>query len=241
MSQLEKLNNVAHADLRIITRRGVEFGDDTMLVPVYPNEMRAMQSCYPLLFFKEESDNTFHPIALLGFEQNENLFLKGEAWDAPYLPMIAQKGPMMISFDKSGPGGSEQAVMAIDVEHARVSRDEGEPLFLEQGGNSEYLDRLAQVMEMIHVGHQANERFVTLLNELELITPCSMKITLKDGSRHELGGFYMIDDEKLSGMDGAALDPLAKEGLLMPAFMMMASMSQLQALISRKNATLDEA
>jgi hypothetical protein len=237
MSQIEKLNNVSHGDVKVVTERSADYGDNIMFLPVYPNEMRAMQACYPLLFYKDNAKNTFHPIALFGFEEGENLFLTEDGWDAPYLPLMAQRGPMMIGFDK-GPEGAQQAFMAIDLDHPRAGRESGEPLFLEQGGNTDYLDRLTQIMEMIHVGNQVGEKFVKTLQEMELITPCSLKITLQDGSNNELAGFYMVDDEKLAGLDAQALEPLIKENLLMAAFMMVASMSQLQDLIQRRNGRL---
>ncbi|MEE4202988.1 MAG: SapC family protein, partial [Halieaceae bacterium] len=160
-----------------------------------------------------------------------------DGWDAPYLPLMAQRGPMMIGFDKSATG-EDQPVMAVDVSHPRISRDTGEALFLEHGGNTPYLDRLAQVMELIHVGHGAANTFVQTLDTMELIAPCSLKIKLKDGSQNELAGFYMIDDERLAAMSAAELEPLQSQQLLLPAFMMVASMSQLQALIRRRESKL---
>ena len=45
-----------------------------MFSPVYTSEMRALQSNFPLMFYKNPEENTFQPIALFGFEQGENLF-----------------------------------------------------------------------------------------------------------------------------------------------------------------------
>lgn len=238
MSQLEKLNNVKHADLRIITERGAAYGDDVMFLPVYPNEMRALQACYPLLFFKDSAQGSFHPVALFGFEEGENLFLRDGRWDAPYLPLMAQRGPMMIGFDHSS-SGEDQPIMAVDVQHPRVSKEAGEALFLEHGGNSPYLDRLTHVMELIHIGHGENSGFVRTLDAMELIAPCSLKIKLKDGSQNELAGFYMVDDERLAGMTVEQLEPLIRQQFLLPTYMMLASMSQLQALIRRREQKLN--
>jgi hypothetical protein len=235
MKNIEKLNNVDHADLRVVTERSATYGDAVMFLPVYPNEMRSLQACYPLLFYRDDETGAFHPIALLGFEEGENLFLTESGWDAAYLPLMAQRGPTLIAVDPADDGGTDM-VVAIDTLHPRVSRSHGQPLFLEHGGNSPYLDRLTTVLELIHVGHQQRASFVETLTALELITPCSLRITLDDRSENELAGYYMIDDERLQSLTPAELQRLADKQFLLPAYMMLASLSQLQALVRMKNA-----
>ena len=67
-----------------------------MFSPVYTSEMRALQSNFPLMFYKNPEENTFQPIALFGFEQGENLFIDDEQWHSQYIPMLVQRGPLMI-------------------------------------------------------------------------------------------------------------------------------------------------
>jgi hypothetical protein len=43
--------------------------------------------------------------------------------------------------------GETSRVIAIDMDHPNVSDTDGEPLFLEFGGNTAYLDRLATMLE----------------------------------------------------------------------------------------------
>jgi len=71
-----------------------------------------------------------------------------------------------------------------------------------------------------------------------LITPCEMVITLANKSKHTLSGYYMVDDEKLQALPAETLVELQTQGFLAPAYMMLASLSQLAHLIARKNATL---
>jgi len=235
MSSIEKLNNVQHAELRVITGFGPEYGDNVMFVPVYPNEFRGLQSCYPLLFFKDPQSGSFHPIALLGFEEGENLFLENGGWDAPYIPLMVQRGPLMIGFEESSDADAPTPVVAIDMQHAKVSQSEGERLFLEHGGYSPYLDRLTAIMEAIHEGHRLADTLAETLVSLDLITSCDLQITLDNGAQHQLAGFYMLNDEALLGLDDAGLQVLSERGILAAAFLMFASQSQLQSLIRRKS------
>ena len=237
MSTVEKLNNVDHAGVRILTDYSADLGDNVMFVPVYPNEMRRLQGTYPLLFYKDADQGGLHPVALLGFEARENLFLSPHGWDATQIPMMSQRGPLLIGFEEDRTRG-RQPVAAIDMSHPKVSHEQGEPLFLEEGGQSDYLDFMAGLLDAIQIGHAAREQFVHTLEAHDLITPCEMAITLANSAQHTLSGYYMIDDEKLQALSGEALTDLQVNGFLTPAFMMLSSLSQLAHLIARKNASL---
>ena len=78
MGNIQKLNNVEHAQLKI--KQSPCEADRVMFSPVYTSEMRALQSNFPLMFYKAPSDGSFTPVALFGFEQGENLFLTDERW-----------------------------------------------------------------------------------------------------------------------------------------------------------------
>jgi len=238
MSNLQKLNSVDHADVEVITEYSDKLGDGMMCSMAFPNELRAQQSCYPLLFFKSSESQRFLPIALQGFEEGENLFLDHSGWNAPVIPMMIQRGPFMLSVERSSTGQPDQTVVAIDMAHPKIAQDRGETLFLEHGGNSDYLDRVVALLEAIKLGHDQVEHFVDALDQLDLITPIELKITLDNGTPHQLVGFYAIDDEKLQTLSEADLTTLQTKGWLLPAYMMVASMSQLKALIARKNARL---
>ena len=141
----------------------------------------------------------------------------------------------MIATEGTTESGEPSRVVAIDMEHPAVSESEGEPLFLEFGGNTDYLDRLAVILEGIHEGHTTTPQFVAAMEQHSLITPITLKITLKNGQDHALEGFYAVDDEKLQLLNEDAVTDLHRRGHLLPAYMMMASQSQLKRLINLKN------
>ncbi len=233
MSNIQKLNNVQHAKVRI--RQAPCSLDQVMFSPVYTSEMRALQSNFPLMFYKNPEENTFQPVALFGFEQGENLFIDDEQWHSQYIPMLVQRGPLMIAVDGQTDTGEPARVVAIDMDHPNVSETDGEPLFLEFGGNTEYLDRLATMLEGIHVGHTTTPQFAEALAQHGLITPITLKITLRNQEDYALEGFYAVDDERLQVLNDSAIADLQRRGHLLPAFMMVASQSQLKRLIALKN------
>ena len=239
MANYQLLNNVDHGSLKVITERGAKYGDDVMFTMTFPSEMRNVQSYYPILIFKDPQEGDLYPVALLGFEEGENLFLSGSEWEAPYIPLMIRRPPFLIGFQKTSPGAEAQRVVTIDLDHPRVSESEGVPLFQPHGGNSDFLERTADMLEGIHNGNEQNKVFIEALLKHDLLESVTFDITLDDQSRNQLHGFYTLDDEKLQQLDANALGDLNGSGALLPAYMMVASMSHLRDLIAKRNAMLE--
>jgi hypothetical protein len=230
MANHAPLNNVAHKNLRIVTTRGAAYGDAVMSALTFPAEFRDLQACYPIVF-AQDGTGSYDAVALLGFEQGENLFLGPNGWDAPTIPLTIERQPFMI-----GRGGDEMTVH-IDLDSPRV-RDggiEGEALFLTYGGTSEYLEHITSVLRTIHDGLQASTAFVGALVELELLEPFVLDVELDDGSQNRLAGFYTIDEDRLAQLSADALARLHRDGYLQAIYMAVASLAQFRDLIQRKN------
>ncbi|MGZ5201156.1 MAG: SapC family protein [Telluria sp.] len=221
------LHNVEHKDLRVITSRGAAWGDDVMCSLTFPLEFRHVQAHYPIVF-RRTADGGFDALALFGFEDGENLFLGAGGWDAHYIPLAVERQPFLI-----GRHGDELNVH-IDIDHQRVSRTEGLPLFLPFGGTSEYLERINSVLRTIHGGVQAMPAFAAALAEHELLEPFVAEIELKDGSHHRLMGYHTINEERLQALPGAALERLSRDGHLQPIYMAVASLAHFRGLIARR-------
>ena len=236
MTNIQKLNARDHGDVGII-QDASEFAG-TIYAPVMPNEFRSLQSCFPLLFTKHTDTEIVQPVALFGLEAGENLFIADGKWQSPYVPMLLQRGPLLIGTDPSDNGEDATRFVAINYDHSSVSRTEGIKLFTNEGENSPYLDRLATLLEGIHQGAKQAEEFTQLLSHLDLISPLNFKIPLANGKTLELTGLHGIDDEKLHKADDGTIIELQRHGYLSSCFMMIASLSQFKQLINLKNQRL---
>ena len=228
MANTVLLNNIDHKDLRIVTTRGAEYGDDVMYAITFPDEFRNVQSYYPIVF-RKMADGQFQPVALFGFEERQNLFLTRTGWDASYLPLMIERLPFLIG------KANGQLVIHLDLDSPRVSRTAGEALFREHGGTTEFAERMNSVLLSIHHGLGQTPAFVAALLEHELLESFVLDVQLNDGSEHRLTGFYAINEERLAGLKGAALERLSSAGHLLPAYMVIASLSNFRALIERRN------
>jgi hypothetical protein len=226
------LDNVTHRDLRVITTRGADWGDDVMTTPVFLSEFRSVQAHYPIVFHKATPDAAPQPVALLGLRTGENLFLDDRGWDAHYVPLALERGPFMIGRD------GEDLLVHVDLDSPRIGRGEGVPVFLPHGGATEYLDRINSVLLGLHEGIQAMPAFVDALLHFELLESFVLDIEAADGSQNRLAGFYTLAEERLAVLSGLALGELHGRGYLSAIFMMMASTSNLRDLIERHDRRL---
>jgi len=228
MAKNALLNNIDHKDLRVITKRSAQFGDDVMSALTFPEEFRSIQAHYPIVFGKTP-DGQFQPLALFGFKQGQNLFLANDRWDATYVPLMIERQPFLI-----GAGGNGELQMHIDLDNPRVSRTEGEALFRDHGGTSEFIERINSVLLAIHEGMADTPAFVAALLEHNLLESFVFDIELADGAQNRLVGFYTIHEERLRALDGAVLEKLNKAGHLQAIFMIIASLSNFRGLIERQ-------
>jgi hypothetical protein len=228
MSHPVALHNLEHKDLRVITDRGAAYGDDVMFSLTFPQEFRAVQAHYPIVFRATPDATGYEALALFGFEAGENLFLGPQGWDAHYVPLAVQRHPFLI-----GRQGDELNVH-IDLDHPRVSTTVGEKLFLSYGGVSEYLEHINSVLLTLHQGLQAMPAFVQALVEHELLDAFVAEITLQDGVQHRLEGFHTINEERLQALPGAALERLSRDGHLQAIYMVVASVANMRDLIARR-------
>ncbi|HSD17412.1 MAG TPA: SapC family protein [Thermomonas sp.] len=228
MARHAQLNDIDHRHLRIDTRRSAALGDDVAFVPTFPAEFRNIQAHYPIVF-RKDANGALQPIAVLGFEEGRNLFLDGERWDATYVPLAIERQPFLIG------KGDDDLTVHIDLDSPRVGSLIGSALFHEQGGNTEYLDRMASVLLALHDGLERVPAFVDALLALDLLESFVLDVALDDGSANRLTGFYAIDEDRLRALDAAALGGLHAAGHLEPVFMAVASVANFRGLIERMN------
>jgi hypothetical protein len=222
------LNNTEHRDLRVTTTRSAALGDDVMAVLTFPAEFRNVQAHYPIVFTKSR-EGTYTPLALLGFREKQNLFLKPDGWDAPYVPLMIERAPFFIGTSSNG------KMIHIDLDSPRVGHTEGEAVFLEHGGNSDFLGRVGGMLATIHDGVAATAPFMAALLEHNLLESFVLDIEFRDGSQHRLAGFETVQEDRLNALTGEALEKLHQRGHLQAIYMIIASLSNFRGLIERAN------
>jgi hypothetical protein len=229
------LTAATHGEIRVRHDRGAAFGDAVMSCLIVPDEFRRVQNEYLILFRRNIEDGSIVALALFGFKTGENLYLSDCGWDARYIPLAMEIQPLLIGAPRPGDEGAQ---VHIDMASPRIDRTQGSRLFDEDGRPATFLEDRIEKLGALDTGYRAGAGFFAALDRYELLEPLMLEVPLDDGSINNLVGFQVIDEDRLRGLDAAALDDLHRGGHLMPIFMALASQGHLSRLIARKNQTL---
>lgn len=230
------LNNVVHKDLTIITARSAGYGDDVGGSLVFPEEFINVQREYPIFFQKDPDTGDFQAVALFGFKQNENLFLSESGWDARYIPALMTREPFLIGFQSAERAAEPTPVIYVDMDHPRIAGiGQGEPVFLPQGGNTLYIDAVAKNLMLIHEGVAMSKDMFDAFLALELMESCTLDIEFNNGEKFKSNNYYTINQEAFYALGDENLVRLHQCGFLHYAYMVIASLGNLNALIARRN------
>lgn len=228
------LNNVDHGDLHIDVRHAARFGDSVNQTLIFPTEFADIAREYPIVFRKE--GDSYHAVALLGFDKDENLFLDDDAgWQARTIPAVHQRGPFMIGLGDPDAEGNREPMILVDMESPRIASSGGQRVFLPQGGNTPYLDHIAAVLRVIHVGMEVNGPMFAMLKEMELIAPVTFQVSINEEKRYDFPDCFVIAQDRMASLSGDALARLNAQGYLGAVFAVMSSLGNMSQLIALKN------
>ena len=122
----------------------------------------------------------------------------------------------------------------VDMDHPRVSQTDGERVFLEQGGNSRYLDRIATILKGINDGLELSKAMFAEFTRLQLIEPIKLEIKADSESVYDLLGLHTISEPKLRNLGAEDVVTLHRSGFLQAAFLVSASLGNIGKLVERK-------
>jgi hypothetical protein len=229
MSQIAPLDNVLHAKLRVLAGGGAQFGEAVNQAPLFVTEFAEAQRHYPILFRKDDA-GALQPLAILGFDRDENLFLGDGGWDA-YVPAIFRRGPFLL---RRGEG--DDPVIVVDLDHPRIREggDDGAPLFLQHGGNAPALEAAIAALRQIHLGAGAAPPMQDLFERFDLIEPVTLRAEVADDKVVNFEGFLAVSDERIAALGGSQLVELNRAGMLALAVHAASSLGNMARLIARK-------
>lgn len=233
MSDPVLLNNVDHQDLRIRADYGAELGDAVNQVTVFAPEFENLSREYPIVF-RRDAAGAFRAVALLGFAQDENLYLDGRLWDARAIPALVARGPFSIGLPKTGEAGEPMIHVALD--HPRISREDGHRVFLDHGGNAPYLDHVSAMLRMIYAGTRIGPAMIAAFDEAGLLEAATLHLDAPDGRRFVVPDVWTISQARFAALDGAQLAKLHAGDFLRCAVWLISSLGNLSALLDRKLA-----
>jgi hypothetical protein len=236
LARLVALNNKTHKNLRVNTGNIDEHGADLHMIPVVLSEFLKLVVQFPILFSKNVDTGQFVCVALMGLEEDENLFWQNAQFDSIYIPLNIARQPFFVG---QGDQSGDDYVICIDLQSPALSEltttGKQELLFDPEGAASHYLQSAQSILAQLINGEQQTAEFIQTLLKHNLLVPLSLDITFENEQSCTVNGLYSVDEDRLATLDISVLTELNTKSLLQPIYTQLASLGQIYALIDKKN------
>ena len=237
MKDFQPLNIEQHKNLGYSEKYGAEYGHQVGAVIVLPNEFAKAQREYPILFRKDPKDGRFFPVALLGLEENENLFLnENSTWSTRYIPLAMKQGPFLIGLQQHET--EQRLAIYADLNDSRVQQNAAPALFNADGTASSTLNEMRDILSARHKGSELVEPMIEAFLKHDLLERVMLEIDLANGATINFDAGYTVHIEKLFALESDAVIELHKSGFLSLAYNVADSVNNIQSLIDIKNAKM---
>lgn len=219
-----------HKNTKIKAINNFDFVSKTHIASVMVHEFSKVAPSYPIIFLADPTKDSFKPVALLGLQEGENLFINGGKWRTNYIPAIVRRYPFVLA----GSEDSDRYTICLDVGSEFVSETEGEPLFDENGKPTEPLEKVKQYLQELQQMEMFTNEFVRYLSEKNMFTPLNMR--LRVGSEMKaINGAYIINEERLNSLSNEAFLELKEKRYLPVIYAHLTSLGQMERLVSIKD------
>lgn len=198
------------------------------LVQIVLAEFAAAAVCCPILLAKSAETGRFYAGALFGFRPDENLVGDDAGAGQAFFPLELERQGFFVSDEN----------IAVDLDHPRVSDNNGERLFDANGEPGEPLRRIQRALGLLKSGIDETDAFIRTFLELHLIEPIDISLRFDDGEQLKLDGLYTITLDGLHELDDAAVLKLFRSGYLQLAYCVAGSVRQIPVLAHRRNQRL---
>ena len=183
---------------------------------------------FPVIFTRTD-DGRIVPLALMGLEIDENLFVDDAGnWLGAYIPAYIRRYPFITT-----DGADGQAVVCFDEAFDGFNREGGTPLF-ENGGPSPKMKEVIGFLDDYFIRMKETEQLGAFLAENGLLRQIDAQANLDDGRSYALNGMLVVDEPRLAQLPDADIVQLFRSGLLGLIQAHLISLRNLGVLIDRK-------
>lgn len=220
------LNNEQHKDLRVLSQFSLESVTDRHIAPLMLQEFAAAAAFYPIFFLQVNEE--FAPVAVFGLKEGQNLFIKDQKWEGPYLPAGIRAYPFSLA-----QANDDQLLLCVNEQADNVSRTEGQALFNEDGSQTEFFSGVNTFFKEYIDANAISRNIMAQIKEMGLLKADGLQYRDLAGKEHRLNGFFVIDREKFEALSDEQFLTLRKFGVLQAIYAHFSSLDRIGSLISR--------
>lgn len=223
------VNRERHAKTRIREIQGFGFAARFHIAYVTMHEFSRAAAVYPIVFVEDK--DTFRPVALLGLDAGENLFVGDDGkWGAAYVPAIIRRYP----FALAATGNEGQYTICLDEGSDLVSTTEGSPLFDDKGEPTQVIENVKRYLAELQQMDQLTQQFSAWLKENNMFTPLNMRVRDHDKVKN-IAGCYVVNEERLNNLSDEKFLELRSKRFLPAIYAQLMSLAQVERLMTLKD------
>jgi hypothetical protein len=235
--QVVPVNQQRHAGKKIKQVEGFDFASKFHIAYVTTHEFVRAAAIYPLVFIEDKEKDEFRPVALLGLDAGENLFVDGTGkWQASYIPAIIRRYPFALS--QAGEDG--RFLVCVDEGSDLVNDTEGSPLFDEKGEPTQVVENVKRYLSELQQMDAVTTEFCKFLAAHNLFVPLNMRVRQNDKFKN-ISGCYVINEERLNNLSDELFLEVRNKHYLPAIYAQLTSLSQIERLVMLKDEKSTEA
>jgi hypothetical protein len=220
------LNTVAHGRLRLKPTTGYGFAKEEMLCPLVFSEIERAAREFVIVFPKISESG---PQALLGTAKSTNSYVGADGrWLARYIPVHFRRYPFVAGTEKGDDTTEQKMIIMIDEDAPQLDETQGKALFTDEGRPSEIVQRGIRILKALQEEAQRAKEQVGLLEHHGLLIEQAVKIERENAAVKGVGGFRLVNSEKLRNLQASVLGELHQSGALQLAYAHKLSLTNLR-------------
>lgn len=221
------VNKERHAATRIKELSDFRFASQFHIAYVTMHEFMRGAASFPVVFLHDRERDEYRPVALLGLNAGENLFVDDLGqWLGSYVPAIIRRHPFALA-----PAAQDgQYVVCIDEGSPTLSQSEGAPLFDPQGAPTQVLENVKLYLSEMRKMDALTQQFCRFLAAQEMFTPLNMRVRDRDRLKN-VAGCFVVNEERMEQLSDALHLEMKRQGYLAPIYAQLISLAQIEKLV----------
>ena len=224
------VNRDRHAGKKNREITSFDFASKFHIAYVTMHEFARAAAVYPIVFVEDKDKDAFRPVALLGLDAGENLFVAADGkWEASYVPAIIRRYP----FALAGTGTEGQFTICVDEGSDLVSDTEGSAMFDEKGEPTQVIENVKRYLAELQQMDALTHEFAKAMTELNMLTPLNMRVRENDKVKN-IAGCWVVNEERLNGLSNERFLDLRAKRYLPAIYAQLISLAQIERLMTLK-------
>ena len=225
--QVVPVNKERHAGKKIKDITNFNFASKFHIAYLTMHEFARAASIFPIVFLEDKDKDEFRPVALMGLNAGDNLFVDAEGkWQASYVPAIIRRYPFALT--PSGQDG--QYVVCLDEASSLVSDTEGAALFDEKGEPTQVIENVKRYLAELQQMDALTHSFCKFLAANNMFTPLNMRVRDNDKVKN-VSGCYVVNEERLNNLSDERFLEIKNKSYLAPLYAHLISLAHTERLV----------